>query len=41
MEVFVGVLVDLIWNGGSDLQAGVEIYYSEHPQILAHFEQPK
>ena len=37
----VGLSVDGVWNGGSDLQAGVEIYYWEHPQILAHFEQPK
>ena len=41
MEVFVRLLVDLVWNDGSDLQAGSEIYYWEHPQILAHFEQPK
>ena len=41
MGVFVGLPVDRVWNGGSDLQAGVEIYYWEHPQILAHFEQPK
>ena len=33
--------VDCVWNGGSNLQAGVEIYYWEHPRILAHFEQPK
>ena len=39
--VFVEILVDGVWNGGSDLQAGVEIYYWEHPRILAHFEQPK
>ena len=25
----------------SDLQAGVQIYYWEHPRILAHFGQPK
>ena len=41
MGVFIGLQVDSVWNGGSDLQAGVEIYYWEHPQILAHFEQPK
>ena len=41
MGVFVGLLMDGVWNGGSDLQAGVEIYYWEHPRILAHFEQPK
>ena len=33
MGVFVGLLVDCVWNGGSDLQAGVEIYYWEHPEI--------
>ena len=38
MAVFVTLLVDGIWNGGSDLQAGVEIYYWEQPRILAHFE---
>ena len=27
MGVSVGLLVDCTWNGGSDLQAGVEIYY--------------
>ena len=41
MEVFGGLPVDREWNGGSDLQAGVEIYYWEHPRIFAHFEQPK
>ena len=41
MGVFVGLLVDRVWNGGSDLQAGVEEYYWVHPRILAHFEQPK
>ena len=41
MGVSVGPPVDGIWNGRSDLQAGVEIYYWEHPRILAHFEQPK
>ena len=25
--VFIGLPVDRIWNGGSELQAGVEIYY--------------
>ena len=39
MGVSVGLRVDRIWNGGSDLQASVEIYYWEHPRILAHFEQ--
>ena len=37
----VGLPMDRVWNGGSDLQAGMEIHYWEHPQILAHFEQPK
>ena len=37
MGVFVGLPVDRVWNGGSDLRAGVEIYYWEHPRILAHF----
>ena len=27
MGVFVGLPVDCVWNGGSDLQTGVEIYY--------------
>ena len=33
MGVFVALPVDRVWNGGSDLQAGVEIYYSEHPDF--------
>ena len=33
MEVFVGLLVDFVWNGGFDLQAGLEIYYWEHPEF--------
>ena len=33
MGVSVGLLVDRVWNGGSDLQAGVEIYYWEHPKF--------
>ena len=33
MEVFVGLLVDGVWNGRSDLRAGVEIYYWEHPEF--------
>ena len=37
MGVSVRLRVDRIWNGGSNLQAGVEIYYWEHPRILAHF----
>ena len=39
--VSVGLPVDREWNGRSGLQAGVEIYYWEHPRILAHFEQAK
>ena len=31
MEVFVGLPVDGIWNGGSHLQAGVEIYHWGYP----------
>ena len=27
MGVSVGLLVDRVWNGGSDVQAGLEIYY--------------
>ena len=38
MGASVRLLVDRLWNGRSDLQAGVEIYYWKHPQILAHFE---
>ena len=30
MGVFVGLQVDCVWNVGSDLQAGVEIYYQGH-----------
>ena len=41
MEVSVRLRMDRAWNGRSDLQAGVEMYYWEHPRILAHFEQPK
>ena len=33
MGVFVGLPVDRVWNGGSDLQAGVEICYSEHTKF--------
>ena len=33
MEVFIRLLVDGVWNGGFDLQAGVEIYYWEHPEF--------
>ena len=33
MGVSVGLLVDSVWNRGSDLQAGVEIYYWEYPRF--------
>ena len=33
MGVFVRLSVDCVWNGGSDLQAGVEIKYWEHPEF--------
>ena len=33
MGVFVGLLVDRVWNGKSDLQADVEIDYWEHPEF--------
>ena len=33
MGVFVRLPVDRVWNGGLDLQAGVEIYYWEHPEF--------
>ena len=33
MGVSVRHPVDRVWNGGSDLQAGVEIYYWEHPEF--------
>ena len=33
MRVCIGVPVDGVWNGGSDLQAGVEIYYQGHLPI--------
>ena len=33
MGVSVGLLVDRVWNGRSDLQAGLEIYYWEHPNF--------
>ena len=38
MEVSIRLLVDCVWNGRSDLEAGVEIYYWEHPRMVAHFE---
>ena len=31
MGVFVGLPVERIWNGESDLQAGVEIYHWGYP----------
>ena len=37
MGVSVGLRVDGVWSNESDVQAGVEIYYWEHPQILAYF----
>ena len=37
MGVFFGLPLNGVGNDRSDLQAGVEIYYWEHPQILAHF----
>ena len=33
MVVFVRLPADRVWNGGSDLQAGVEIYYWEHTEF--------
>ena len=33
MGVSIGLPVDRVWNGGSDLQAGVEIYYWEHTEF--------
>ena len=33
MGVSVGLLVDRVWNGGSDLRASVEIYNWEHPKF--------
>ena len=33
MGVSVGLLVNRVWNGESDLQAGVEIYYWEPPEL--------
>ena len=33
MGVSVGLPVDCVWNGRSDLQAGVEIYYWEHTEF--------
>ena len=33
MGAFVGLLMDRIWNGASDLQAGVEIYHMGYPRL--------
>ena len=33
MGVSVRLPVDSVWNGGSDLQTGVEIYYWEHTEF--------
>ena len=33
MGVFVGLPVDRVWNGGYDLQAGVEIYHWGYPRF--------
>ena len=33
MGVSVGLPVNCVWNGGSGLQAGVEIYYWGDPQF--------
>ena len=33
MEVSVRLPVDHVWNGESDLQAGLEIYYWEHTEF--------
>ena len=33
MGVSVGLPVDCVWNGESDLQAGVEIYYWGHTKF--------
>ena len=33
MEVFVRPGVNRVWNDGSDLQAGVETYFWEHPEF--------
>ena len=37
MGVSVGLPVNRIWNGGSDLQAGVEIYHWVHPRFWLIF----
>ena len=41
MGVSVGLPVDRVWNGRSDLQARVEIEYWEHPQIFGSFRAAK
>ena len=41
MEVSVGLLVDRVWNGRSDLQAGVEIYYLGAPPNFGSFRPAK
>ena len=33
MGVYVGLPVDRVWDGRSDLEGGVEIYYWEHPKF--------
>ena len=33
MGVLVRLSVDCVWNGESNLQAGVEIYYLGHPKF--------
>ena len=33
MGVFVRLPVGCVWNRGSDLQAGKEIHYWEHPEF--------
>ena len=33
MGVSIGLPVDRVWDGGSDLQAGVETYYWEHTEF--------
>ena len=33
MGVIVGLPVNGVWNGGSNHQAGVEIYFWEHPKF--------
>ena len=33
MGVSVGLTMNRVWNGRSDLQAGVEGYYWEHPEF--------